>query len=409
MASVTQAQRKTPHAPPPLQPATRIEVAPLGYLPPGSFYLTYRLSSAALGFFDNDHLLFTFRVGGLLKRLPSDQVDDDDQEIRAVVLDLRTGKVVKQTDWREHDRSAYLWPYQDGQFLVRVRDSLFLTDESLELRPFLTLPAGLRDVQISPDRKLTVLETDEPEKARANSDDTSALGNGHPVKVMILRSGTDVAFAESHAHGVIHVPVFGSGLLDTLEGAAPGTWAVRFVPFHGAPRILAEIKTACRPTADAISASVALIVGCYLDGSDHSITAISDEGTWLWQTRWENKYVWGWFTSAESGSRFIYESLQVNRPISTFDALYPEDIQAQLAGVYDTESGNLVMVRDASPVLTAGQNVALSPDGMRFAILRDGAIEIYDLPPVGTSPQSAGEKRAAKAQRQSSYPEGPRP
>ncbi len=144
MASMSWAERKPPPAAPapPLQPAIRIEVAPLGYMPPGSFYLTYRLSSAALGFLDDDHLLFTFRVGGLLKRLPSDQLDDDDQEIRAVVLDLHTGKVVKQTEWREHDRLAYLWPYGDGQFLVRIRDSLFLTDASLEMRPYLTLSGG---------------------------------------------------------------------------------------------------------------------------------------------------------------------------------------------------------------------------------------------------------------------------
>jgi hypothetical protein len=73
----------------------------------------------------------------------------------------------------------------------------------------------------------------------------------------------------------------------------------------------------------------------------------------------------------------------VTRPISAFDALYPDDITAQLAGVYDTETGKLVLVKDASPVLTAGQNVALSPDGTRFAILRHGAVEVYDLPAGG--------------------------
>jgi hypothetical protein len=140
---------------------------------------------------------------------------------------------------------------------------------------------------------------------------------------------------------------------------------------------------------------VALITGCYLGGDDHLIAAVSNDGQQLWQTRWENKYVWGWFTSAENGSRFAYESLQVNRPISTFDSLYPDDIQAQLAGVYDTESGKLVMVKSASPVLTAGQNVALSPDGMRFAILRDGAVEIYDLPSV-EKPATKQANRQAK-------------
>jgi hypothetical protein len=371
-------------------------VAPLGYTPPGSFYLTYRLSSATLGFFDDDHLLFTFRVGGLLKRLPSDQLDDDDQQIRAVLLDLRTGKVVKQTEWREHDRSTYLWPYQDGQFLVRVRDSLFLTDASLELRPFLTLSAGLRDVQVSPDRKLTVLETDEPEKSQTAIGDTSVLGTGTPVKVMILPSGTNRAIAESHAREAMHVPLLGEGLLGTLEGPKLGSWVVRWTPFQGDPRTLAEVMSDCRPTPDAVSASVALIVGCYLDGDDRRVTAVSNDGQELWQARWENKYVWGWFTSAENGSRFVYESLEVNRPVSTFDALYPEDIEAQLAGVYDTLSGKLVLVKNASPVLTAGQNVALSPDGMRFAVLRDGAVEIYDLPPVEKPPEPAAGKEAGK-------------
>ncbi len=398
-ASTAWAGRKTPPPPAlPPQPAMRIEVAPLGYVAPGSFYLTYRLSSAAMGFLDDDHLLFTFRIGGLLKRLPSDQSDDDDQEIRAVVLDLGTGKVVKQTEWREHDRLAYLWPYQGGNFLVRVRDSLFLTDASLDLRPFLTLSQGLRDVQVSPDRKLTVLETDEPEGAQpvAGESDKWGTGSGRPVKVTILRSGTRVAVAESHARGAIQVPLLGTGLLDTLQGPKLGTWVVQWLPFQGQPRVLADVKSGCRPTSDAISGSVALIVGCYLDGDNRVVTAVSGDGKELWQTRWQNKYVWGWLTSAENGSRFVYESLQVNRPISTFDALYPEDIQAQLAGVYDTQSGQLLLVKDATPVLTAGQNVALSPDGGRFAILRDGAVEIYDLPPADSSQPAAGTK-AGKA------------
>lgn len=388
--------KSAPPPPPEPKPAVRIPVAPLGYLPPGAFFLTYRLSSATLGFFDDDHLLFTFHVGGLLRRLPSDRLDDDDQQIRAVVLDLRTGKVTNQTEWRMHDRSAYLWPYQHGQFLVRIRDSLFLTGLSLELHPFLTLSNGLREVQVSPDRSLTVVETNEPEKAATAVADTRGLGVGPPVKVMILRSGTNTEIAESDAQGALLMPLMGDGLLDTLEGTRLGSWVVRQVPFGGKPHILAEVKSPCRPVAESVSTHVALVVGCFLDGSDHAVVAVSDDGRELWQTRWQNRYVWGWFDDAENGSRFVYESIEVNRPIGTFDALYPEDVQAQLAGVYDTDSGRLVLVRDASPVLTAGQNVALSPDGSRFAILRKGAIEVYDLPPVQPPPPPQPPAKSAK-------------
>jgi hypothetical protein len=138
------------------------------------------------------------------------------------------------------------------------------------------------------------------------------------------------------------------------------------------------------------------MVGCYGDADDRQVIAVSTKDGELWRDRWQNRFVWGWFDSAANGSRFVYESVQVNRSISTFDALYPEDIQAQMAGVYDTESGKLVLVRDASPVLTAGQNVALSRDGKRFAMLRNGVIEVYDLPPVSVPAPKKPEMVAKK-------------
>jgi hypothetical protein len=145
-----------------------------------------------------------------------------------------------------------------------------------------------------------------------------------------------------------------------------------------------------------LSATVVLVEGCYLDGTDHAISVVSMDGKQLWRDRWQNRFVWAWFDTAANGSRFAYESIAVSRPISTFDALYPEDITRQMVGVYDTDSGNLVLVKDLSPVLTAGQNVALSPDGKRFAVLRNGAIEIYDLPPVEEVPLKKQEMAAKK-------------
>jgi hypothetical protein len=379
-----------------LQPAVRIEVAPLGYLPPGSFYLTYRLSSEALGFFDNDHLLFTFRVGGLLNRLPNDPADDDDQQIRAMVLDVKTGKTVRQTEWRMHDRGPYLWPFAGGKFLVRRRDSLFLADESLELQPWMDFSERVRDVQVSPDRRMVVVETDDTAKVRTQASEPRHLGSGEPVKVMVLAAESKTPIAQTDGQAPVLLPLMGDGLLDMLEGKLPGYWVMRDVPFHGDPKLVAQVRSACRPSVKPLSTTVVLLEGCYLDGSDHQIFVISMDGRQLWRDRWENRFVWAWFDTAENGSRFAYESIAVSRPISTFDALYPEDITGQMVGVYDTESGKLVLVKDVSPVLTAGQNVALSPDGTRFAVLRNGAIEVYDLPPVEAPQQKVTDVAAKK-------------
>jgi hypothetical protein len=383
-------KKPAPGPPPDLKPAMSIAVAPLGYLPPGAFYLTYRLSSSAMGFFDNDHLLFTFRVGGLLKREPNEPANDDDQKIRAVVLDLRTGEVLKQAEWRMHDRWQYLWPFEDGKFLVRQRDSLFLTGETLALDPYMTFDSGVRVLQVSADRKMMAVETDDEARIHSQAPEPRRLGEGEPVKVMILPVGSKNVIAESEGQAPTLLPLMGDGLLDLLEGKLPGYWALRDVPFHGDPHVVAQVRSGCHPSVKPLSGTVALVEGCALDGTDHAIDVVSMDGRELWRDRWQNRYVWAWFDTSANGSRFAYESIAVSRPISTFDALYPEDITGQIVGVYDTESGKLVLVRNASPVLTAGQNVALSPDGMKFAVLRNGAIEIYDLPPVeAPQPQPA--------------------
>jgi hypothetical protein len=372
-------------------PAARIEVAPLGYIPPGAFYLTYRLSSATLHFIDDDRLLFTFRVGGLLRRVPGDHhADDDDQQIRAMVLNARTGQIVRQTEWRMHDRAQYLWPFPDGRFVVRVRDTLFITDESLTLTPYLAFDSTLREIQVSPDRRMLVLERDDPSQAKS----APSLADGdaplprNPVKVEIVTAGERRATVIHESGSAVSVPILGDGILDVVEGRQAGSYAVRDIPFDGEPRVLAQVKSNCQPSVQPVSARVALIVGCYLEGDDRPVDAISADGRELWRDRWENKYVWGWFTFAQNGSRFAYESIQVSHPISAFDALDEDDIAAQMVGVYDTESGKLVLVRDTSPILTAGQNVALSPDGTRFAVLRNGAIELYDLPPASPVPDA---------------------
>jgi hypothetical protein len=274
-----QAEKKPAAAPSPdLKPAVSIEVDALGYKAPGTFYLTYQLSSAAMGFFDNDHLLFTFRVGGLLSRVPNDPAGDDDQQIRAVVLDLRTGKVEQQSEWRMHDRSQYLWPYKDGKFLVRERDTLFVTDQSLRLEPFMTFDAGIRAIQISADRKLMVVETNEPEKIEREPTEPRQLGTGEPVKVRIFTLGEKTPFVETEGQGVTLLPLMGDGLLDMLEGKGQGFWVLRDVRFHDGPKVVADVKSTCQPSARPVSASVALMVGCYADGDDREVIAVSTDG-----------------------------------------------------------------------------------------------------------------------------------
>lgn len=364
----------------------RIPVVPLGYVAPNSFYLLSRLSSVSLDFVDKDHLLFTFRVPGLMQRLPECLPGDEDQTIRAVVLELPEGKVVQKTEWRMHDRSRYLWRLSDGRFLVRQRSTLFATDKSLQLEQYIHSDSPLESIQLSPDRKFAVIEAQGKKESRETVASTMpTLGDApppsKPVQLFILRTDTRALVARSETLNAVEIPMVGEGHLQSIPGKQ-SKWLVRYLPFEGEAQTIFELDSACRPSEEPISKDVALVMTCPRSGNDHVITAVNLDGKKLWEQRWESRYIWPTFQLAQDGSRFAYSSLQVSHPIGTMDPVDEANITHQMVGVFDTQTGQLRLVKNATPVLSAGQNYALSSDGTRFAILRDEAIEVFDLPPV---------------------------
>jgi hypothetical protein len=388
--------KRKPDPDPGPPPTVRIEVGHLGYVSPSRAYLSYRYSTTTLDFIDNDHLLFTFRDASLMHRIPDDPPDDEDQTIRAEVLDVATGKEVEESQWRMHDRQRYLWPLRDGRFIVRQRNSLYLTDSHLELRPYLQFDTPLQLVQISPDRNLMVIEVQKIVLPDPDAPKTSGLDSffGPPPKpkrtrMVLVHPGDNTVLAESETRHPVDVPMVENGYLNLLEGKDPSKWVMQRELLRGDPQVIAEVKSSCMPTLMTLSDNVALAVGCPpKGGNDHLVSAISLKGDVLWQDRWKARYIWPTFDYAEDGSRFACGSLQINRDIGSMDFFGQEDVVAQMVGVFDTESGKLELTKDASPVLSAGHNYALSSNGRRFAILREGAIEIYDLPPVAAAAPS---------------------
>ena len=386
--------KRKPDVGPP--PSVRIDVGPLGFIPPSRAYLSFRYSTTTLDFIDNDSVLFTFRDAGLMHRLPGDPVGDEDQAIRAVVLDIKTGKAVEEAQWRMHDRQRYLWPLRNGVFMVRQRNSLYLTDKRLELRPYLQFDTALQAIEIAPDRRLMVIQV---QKISAPDADPPPASNVDPIlglgaaprrkrtQVFALRPGETNVLAQTETRSSVDLPLLTDGFLSLIEGKDPSRWIIQKQTFHSDPQTLTEFRSSCLPTLFTVSDAVTLAVGCPpKGGGDRLVSALSSSGQVLWQDKWKQRYIWPTFDYAEDGSRFAFSSLELNRDVGFMDYFGADDVQAQMVGVFDTQTGKLELTRDSSPVISAGHNYALSRDGRRFAILREGAIEIYDLPPIPTAP-----------------------
>jgi hypothetical protein len=402
---------------PSLPPAWSIPVEPLGFTAPGAIYLGSRNALASLDFLDENHLLFTFRVPGLLHRDTTNGQDSDERQIRAVVLALPQGTVETETLWTVHDRVRYLWMLKNGHFLLRDRNNLLVGDAALVLKPFLDFPGPLLRLELDPAQKFMVTNSREPvaeppkpglgpspgspatgpgrwggspsnAQASVTSDeDSDTTEGGHPEMVVrILRRESGEVMLVSRVRSTIHLPINSIGYIENLRGR--GTqWVLNLGYFTGGSRMLGSVDSACEPDDNFVSEQEILVTGCG-PGGESKLIAMSTEGRTLWVSQAPSTEIWPQLTVAPNGSRLAWATLDVNHAVNSYAPIGAEDVKEQSVTVFDAASGDIALVTPLAPILDAGGNVAISPSGRRVAVINAGAIQVFELPPPPPLPFS---------------------
>ena len=388
---------------PSLPPAASISLDPLGFSTPSSVYLGDRNSFVSLDFLDENRLLFTFRVPGLIHRDPKGADEGNERHIRAMVIALPQGTVQAEALWTVHDTGRYLWPLKNGHFLLRDRNNLLEGDATLKLKPYLDFPGNLLWIELDPAQQYLVTNSDEPAAAATKpgqvssprtasatvttDEDSQAAQQGRPdLVVRILKRASGQVMLVSRTRTAVHLPINSTGYLENLRGRG-AKWTINLTYFTGGSKSLGSVETACDPDDNFLSENEFLVIGCNSEGA-HRLVAMTTEGRTLWMTLGPGTEVWPRLYMAANGSRLAWATLDANRPMSTFAPIGIEDVKEQSVTIFDAATGDIALVSPVSPILDAGGNVAIAPSGRRVALLNAGAIEIFDLPPPPATPGS---------------------
>jgi len=377
-------------------PVATIALESLGFSPPASIFMGQRYSFVSLDFLDEDRLLFTFRVPGLIHRAAGEHEagEYEERQIRAVVLTLPTGKPEAEALWTVHDRQRYLWMLAGGHFLLRDRESLEQGDASLELKPFLRFPGPLLGLEIDPEQKFLVTNSREA-AARPTGDVASENGiaedgqkpdSGPPIAVRILRRDSGEVMLVSRARSTVHLPINSEGFLE-VSHAPSGRWLLKLNYLSGGSRILGQVESVCAPAYDFLSRRELLLTTCTAAGG--KLTAITTDSKRLWEALTSDATVWPLVVKAPTGLRMAREALAVTHPVTSSTPLSQDEIKGQLVEILDAADGKVVLETAASPILDGGGNVAISPSGRRVAVLSAGAIQLFELPPPPPLPEAA--------------------
>jgi hypothetical protein len=383
-------------------PDATIPLDGLGYQPPPAHILLmegYAVSS--LHYVDEHHLLFTYNARTLIKRMPDDSPDEAPQNVNALLMEIPSGKVLARTQWRLHDHGQYLWPVGEGAFLLRVGRELRLVTPLNESEPekmlqgklLTTLPGQVSGIEVSPDGRMLLVESDVVTHPAATNPTTPVDSPPAPDYHV-----TDLQFLEvdlsQQAQGVLHVkrvghltapaamqiPLIHDGYMHAQE-IYPDDWGLVYTRLGGQETsVLGDVSSTCAPSIDFLSNKEMMVKTC--NGNDTAVitTVITLDRKELWQKTLDDAGTDPTIRTTPASGRFAISRILINGVASPgADLLGQDDVRMQRIDVMDIQNGALVASVAAAPAERTAQNFALSADGRHLAVLQNQAIAIYDL------------------------------
>ncbi len=193
------------------KPSQQISLTTFGYsgLSPLSRFTTQ--NDLTINFMDDDHVLLTYNPKKLVERRPECPPSHKDHLIQAEVLDLSSGKLIREASWYLHDEHRYLWPLGQGHFLLRILNSLYELDGNLQQKLLTQLPQQILWTSVTPDGKQIIVETavdshaskkdQSPSKAKVKIDflDVHTLAIQRTIRLsgVVPLNGTSLGFGDA--------------------------------------------------------------------------------------------------------------------------------------------------------------------------------------------------------------------
>lgn len=386
-------------------PAITLPLEPLGYRALLSkLAMRAGYANATVNFINTDHLLVTYTAKKLVKRSPEQRETDDDHYVRALVVHLPDGKLVRETEWRLHDRAPYLWALPQGHFLLRVRNDLYSLDplgsfepEHLGQRLLVEQERDILALQFSPSLDTMLMQTVPPRKIGddpSEEKDRPVTATFYGVEFLPDGAVHLVNRGRATTGKGFYIPFTSMGVLEAVKEDRTH-WGFDFHPFKGKNIELAGFTSTCRPNSVFVSDAEFFAYGCR-GGEDRRLMGgfnLLGEAKWVFTT--DDEPLWLSVESAPATGRFAVRSTVTTVGMQGSDNPDPDEIRAEEIRVYGNREGDELLRVNASPAQRPAGNFALSPDGLRLAVYQGTSLNLYALPPITGADRTLHEKEQA--------------
>ena len=295
-------------------------------------------------------------------------------------------------------------------------------DDAFREVPLLGIDRHIIAILVSFDSNLLTIESTKWAMGSGEAGEGFSLDPA-PVQVNFYRLASTGASAETlqvssagavRARTAIALPLTTAGYLDVLQGGKD-RWLFNFDEHTGKVDELAEWDTTCAPHPMFVGHSEFVAFGCR--GSDDRLdfAGFNLKGEEMWQQNFLDTHVSPTFSFAPAAGRFALGRTIVSSPFDMDAPLPTSLVSAQEVRVYQSYNGKQLFKIECSPIERAGQNFALSDDGLRLAVVREttvrhsgtqdtdpytareATVEVYTLPPLTKEDRTAVDAAEAAA------------
>ncbi len=391
-------------APKPVRPGDpylSIPLDRLGFDPIPPRLLVGGTTMFTLHFVDDTHLLVTFNSRGLIPRINDGLPQEDDRLVTAVLVELPTGNILARTTWHTRDHEQYLWPLSHGMFLLRIRSRLTVIAplrnlgqaDAFRQLSFLEMNQPIGYISVSPGGDLLVVETTASPRSAFESNNSGSpaqvvqLHTAPKIEIRFYRMlyGADAAHPTAQAAGVvvahnfIRVPATSEGFLDILQESNE-TWLFDFQSHAGKRLQLAPFDTTCAPSPYFVSRTDFVALGCRGNETHLMLSGFNLRGEQPWIQVLNGQQIAPMVVTAPDAGRFAFSRVLVAASYYDIQNLVPEELAGQEIQVIQHYDGRVLLKVQASPIQRTGQNFDLAEDGLGFAVVRNGNVDVFRLP-----------------------------
>ena len=353
-----------------------ISMRPLGYAPRPQREMGELDHDDALAWLGSHQLMVAFNPHKLIPRDPANAWADTLRRVHAVVLDVKTRKIISTADWNLADRQPYLWQLSNDRVLVHVENELRILGEDMRVEARIPLDGPLAFVRISPNGELMAIAvTHERHSPELHAKLREALDSepDEDVSIRILNKNSKVVAQAASTREIMPPILLNEGQVRML--AAPqAKYRLEMIPWQGEAKTIAKFTSSCLPSVLSFPPDLLFVTTCSPQNRVQEYRVLRPTGAVVLHGRSDPQN----FGQSVIGTdeKFAVKVLHAGHAIVDGSAFRGDDIDYAEIRIYEHDGQSVKSIQIASPPPSKG-GFALSSDGSQLAVLANSALNFY--------------------------------